>query len=183
MGLEDGRELTYQVVSSAGGTPTTARIKISKDNSFADYLSYKEEEFNGGGFIAETITYGVTAEDLRVLRLGDCLPNCTDFNSPPVIIKNPLVENTSYESVGVTRVTNSSGTSQGPSERHVVTVGGKVNWDTPAGTFQAYPISWRRFIGGAATSDDRTFYFAPDKGLVGIQKSTFTYKVQGGVSP
>ena len=183
LGLVDGRELTYQVTNSAGGTPTTSRIKTVKDSSFADYLSFRGDEFNGGGFFTESITYGTTAEDMRLLRIGDCNPNCTDFLSAPVLIKNPVSENQTYESVSATRVQSNSGTSEGPSERHSITIGAQSNLVTPTGTFKAYPVSWRRFVGGSSTSEDRTFYFAPDKGMVGIDRSTFQYRVTGGVSP
>jgi hypothetical protein len=183
LGLSDGREMTYQVNDSATGTPTTARINISRDSSFADYLSFKTDERDGGGFPSETITYGTTAEDMRLLRLGDCLPSCTDFTSPPVLIRNPVVANQSYESVSGTRVQGTGSPSEGPSERHVITVGAESNLVTPSGTFRAYPVSWRRFVGGSTTSEDRTFYFAPDKGMVGMDRATKQYRVQGGVSP
>jgi hypothetical protein len=182
-GMTEGRELTYQVENTAGGNPTSARILIAKDSSFADYLGFKTEERNAGNIITETLVWASEAEDLRLVRLGDCLPNCTDFSNPVVMVKNPVVANQSYETETATRVTAVGSTSEGPRERHTVTVGAQSNVVTPAGTFQGYPVLWRRFVGGSATSEDRTYYFTPDKGFIRLDRATFQYKLQSGVAP
>lgn len=182
-GLVDGRDLTFQVENSAGGNPTTARIAITTDSSFADYLGFRTEERNAGNIITETMVWASEVEDMRLVRQGDCLPNCTDFVNPVVMLKNPVVANQSYETETATRVTANSVTSEGPRERHVLTVGAESNVPTPAGTFRAYPLTWRRFVGGSTTSEDRTYYFAPDKGFIRLDRGTLQYKVQTGVAP
>ncbi|MBI5497954.1 MAG: hypothetical protein HY904_23325 [Deltaproteobacteria bacterium] len=188
-GLEPGRSLVYAV--TGGPIPTTAHIDLVRNDSFADYLGFSATERNAGNIIQEVLLYGAEAENLRLTRVGDCLPNCTTYANPPILLKvtgdDPetleLVENTTYTTETATQVTTSGGTAEGPRERHEITVSARVNTVTPAGTFSAYPVAWRKFVVGQSGSEDRLLYFAPQRGFIRLDRGSLRYEVQGGVSP
>lgn len=180
-GLAAGRKLTFDV--TVGAVTTTATMEYSPNSSFADRLAFSQEERNAGNIIVDTLVWAAEIEELRLLRRGDCLPNCTDYLTPPLILTKPLQPNATYESEVRTSVSDASGRNEGPQERHQVTVGAEVALPTGAGTFKAYPVTWRRFVSGNSTSVDVQFYFAPDRGIVQWQKNGNTYVLNSGVSP
>lgn len=182
-GLQDGRELTFDV--TAMGLPnTTAKHIFHKNESFADELGFSREQRNQGNLIEETLVFASRLEEMVLMRDGDCLPNCTDYGTPPVIFKNPTDPNTNWSTESVTTIRSASGNASGK-ELHEIQVGAEFDVTTAAGTFKAMQLTWRTLFPDDSTKMPitRVLYFAPSKGVVQFQRDTRTYKLNTGVSP
>ncbi|MEW5848476.1 MAG: hypothetical protein AB2A00_06660 [Myxococcota bacterium] len=181
-GLVDGQTLTYDVTSTTGGSPTTSTHSFKASQSFADKVAYQREERNQANAIVETVFFESTIEAMRLLRVGDCLPNCTDYDNPPRILERQVKANTNYSSESSTTDVVNGQRTPGKKERHEITVGDENNVVTAAGTFKAFKILWSIFPEGGQRID-RELYFAPNKGFVQFTVGTNTYKLKSGVTP
>jgi len=186
-GLKDAFTLVYDV-EQTGGTPTTASHIYRKNESFADELAFSREQRNAANFIEETVILAARDEDLRLMRVGDCLESCTDFAAPPVLMNNPVDPNTSVTSVTATTTRSFTGgmtTTTAGKEQHSVIVGAEKDVNTAAGTFRALEVAWTVSYPDepARASVVRTFFFAPNKGIVQFSQGGKTYKLNNGITP
>src|SRR5437870_5174119 len=84
-GLQDGLTLTYELT---GGTAVSSATHSFKSNStFSDERAFMREERDQANILRETVFLGAEVADLVLLRSGDCLPECKDFGTPPVLLK------------------------------------------------------------------------------------------------
>lgn len=180
-GLKDGRELSFEVTD--GTARTTAKHQFHKSKAFADVLAMDREERNSANILVETLVFEAALEEMRLLREGDCVPRCKEYASPPLVLKKPIPSNASFETYTAVKIINNGNTTDGPGERHQITIGSEMDVPTPGGTFRAYLVSWRVFTDGQTGSVDREMYFAPDKGFIQLRQGSATYRLTSGVSP
>lgn len=179
-GLAAGRELVFEVQD--GTTTTSAKHAFAANETFAGRLAFSRVERNAANIVVGTEVLEADLEQMRLLRTGDCVPDCTDYATPPVLLTKPIDPGATVETQTDTTVTSRTGTAAGPRQRHSVTFSDLADVATPAGTFKAHPVLWKVLVDGQATAT-RELYFAPDRGFVQIKQGSATYKLKSGVSP
>jgi hypothetical protein len=122
------------------------------------------------GFAAEerTMSLGADLEGISLLRLYSCLGRCGLLERPIAFLSWPLT--TGDVVSGEAQVTETNGTlSTVRTEQHRTTVGASQSLTVPAGTFDAFTITWQRTTTpetGAPVVDSAVLYLAPETGIV-----------------
>ena len=165
LGLVDGTTQTYR---AGAGLTETHEVKKS-DVLFAGGLSVDVlAKQNGFANDERTLSFGIDVQQVSIVRFFDCLAHCAQPDQPIAFLNWPLDEG---DVVVGEAVVNElvAGETTTHEERHTTTVGASQSITVPAGTFDAFPITWQRTTTDAAgveSSDSAVLYLSPDTGVV-----------------
>jgi hypothetical protein len=166
LGLVAGTTKTY--ASSTGATETHEHVAsdillpdglsvglIARENGFA-----KEER---------SLTFGVDLEQASLVRFYSCLNACATPSAPIPFIGWPLRENARTEGEATVTVSENGAVVETRTERHATTVGAPAPVTVPAGTFDAFIVSWSRTridARGDEETETAVLHWVPDIGIV-----------------
>jgi hypothetical protein len=111
----------------------------------------------------------VNLEQASIMRFFSCLNACATPSAPIPFIAWPLEENVRTEGEATVTVSENGAVVETRTERHATTVGTLAPVTVPAGTFDAFVVSWSRtVIDAAGTEETETavLQWAPDVGIV-----------------
>jgi hypothetical protein len=165
LGLEAGTTLTY----AAGDGLTETHERKPSDVLFAGGLTVDViARQNGFANDERTLTFGIDVQQVSIVRFFDCLSRCAQPDQPIAFLNWPLETGDTVVGEGVVSDLR-NGETTARNERHTTTVGASQSVTVPAGTFDAFPITWQRTTADAAgteTTDSAVLYLAPDTGVV-----------------
>lgn len=166
LGLVEGTTLTY--ASSTGATETHEFVRsdlqvlggltvglLAKENGFA-----KEDR---------SLTFVVDVEQASLGRFFSCINACATVDAPIPFIGWPLTEGARVEGEAAVTESQNGEVVQTRTERHATTIGAAADITVPAGTFNAFVVSWSKTIidaTGAEDTETAVLHWAPDVGIV-----------------
>ena len=166
LGLVAGTTRSY--ASSSGATEThelsgsdillpdaITVAQVAKENGFA-----KEER---------SLTFGVSLEEASIVRFSSCLSTCATPSAPIPFVSWPLQENERTEGEAAVTISENGAVVATRTERHATTVGTQAPVTVPAGTFEAFVVSWSRTLidaQGNEETETAVLQWSPDVGIV-----------------
>ena len=166
LGLGVGSTKTY--ASSTGASETHAYV--ASDILLADGLTVGQvAKENGFAKEERSLTFGVTLDQASIVRFFSCLNTCATPSAPIPFVGWPLQENERTEGEATVNVSESGVVVETRTERHATTVGTQAPVTVPAGTFDAFVVSWSRTIvdgQGNEETETAVLQWAPDVGIV-----------------
>jgi hypothetical protein len=182
LGLLPGSTFTYAAGQGLTETHALTESDVLFVGGFAADLTARQN-----GFPAEqrTLTFGIDAAQVSIVRLFSCLARCGQPDQPIPFLNWPLTEGDDVR--GEAEVTEqSSEATTTYTEAHHTVVGASTNLTVAAGDFTVFPISWSRTITveGTPTTENAVLHIAPGTGVV--KHETFdgtTLELQSAVLP
>ena len=166
LGLVAGTKKTY--ASSIGVTET--HELVASDVLFPGGLSVGQvAKENGFANEARSLTFGVDLEQASLLRFASCLNRCAVASTPIPFLTWPLREGARTEGEATITVSENGAVVDTHTERHATTIGAQAPVTVPAGTFDAFLVTWSRTTidaQGAEDTETALLRWAPDTGVV-----------------
>jgi hypothetical protein len=166
LGLVAGTTKTY--ASSTGATETHEHV--ASDILLTDGLSVGlVARENGFAKEERSLTFGVDLEGASIVRFFSCLNACATASAPIPFVAWPLEENVRTEGEAIVTVSENGAVVETRTERHATTVGTLAPVTVPAGTFDAFVVSWSRTLidaQGNEETETAVLQWAPDVGIV-----------------
>jgi hypothetical protein len=165
VGLLPGSTFTYAAGQGLTETHELQESDVLFVGGFAVDLFARQ---NGFPAEARTLTFGIDATQISIVRLNSCLTQCGQPDQPLPWLRWPLTEGDAVD--GQATVTEQrDGATTIRTEAHRTVVGATTTLTVPAGTFDVFPVSWTRTVtpeGGAPTVENAVLHIAPGTGVV-----------------
>jgi len=166
LGLVAGTTKTY--ASSTGAAET--HEYVASDILLADGLTVGQvAKENGFAKEERSLTFGVNLEQASIVRFFSCLNACATPSAAIPFVTWPLQENERTEGEATVTVSENGAVVETRTERHATTVGTQAPVTVPAGTFDAFVVSWSRTVVDAQGNEETetaVLQWAPDVGIV-----------------
>lgn len=166
LGLVAGTTKTY--ASSTGATET--HEYVASDILLADGLTVGQvARENGFAREERSLTFGVNLQQASIVRFFSCLNACATPSAPIPFIAWPLEESARTEGEATVTESVNGAIVEARTERHATTIGTLAPVSVPAGTFDAFVVSWSRTVidaQGNEETETAVLQWAPDVGIV-----------------
>jgi hypothetical protein len=166
LGLVEGRTLTYASSTGATETHEFTASDLQVLGGLTVGLLAKE---NGFAKESRSLTFAVDVTQASLARFFSCLNDCATVDAPIAFIGWPLEEGARVEGEATVTESRNAEVVQIRTERHTTTIGPAADVSVPAGTFNAFIVSWAKTIidaAGAETTETAVLHWAPDVGIV-----------------
>jgi hypothetical protein len=166
LGLVEGTTLTY--FSSTGAIETHEFVPSDVQSLGGLTVGLLARE-NGFAKEDRSLTFVVDVAQASLGRFFSCLNACATVDQPIPFIGWPLTESARVEGEAIVTERLNSEIVEVRTERHTTTIGAAADITVPAGTFNAFVVSWSKTIidaDGAEETDTAVLHWAPDVGIV-----------------
>jgi hypothetical protein len=167
LALANGAKLKYAVTGGVIEEHDVEKSTVLPSSDNKTGLVFDMLATSGGFQVDErTLTFELSPDDARIARFNRCTPVCGQPKAPIPMFAVPLTAGDSKETDVDVVDTDQNGTQSTVHEKHTFVVGDVGSFTVPAGTFQAFTVTWTR-VQGTADAETATLRIAADHGIIG----------------
>jgi hypothetical protein len=168
MGLSEGKVFTYQ---TSDGLEETVTVTENNGFTLGDRIVYDLVARAQTNLVVDerTLSLAVGADSVELVRFFDCISKCATLSAPVPFLQLPLEGGQSDETEVVVAKQEQGQDAGQETQRHAILVDDAADITVPAGTFEAFTVSWTRTIDDGtnpATTENATLRIAEGEGIV-----------------